>query len=48
MPEYMRTMCVQESEKVGREVLGTQELELGGYELPCGFWESNSGPLQEQ
>lgn len=21
--------------------------ELGSYELPCGFWELNAGPLEE-
>ena len=31
-----------------RENLDSLELELRWYELPCGCWESNSGPKQEQ
>lgn len=41
MPALVCTMC-QESAR------GPATGALDGCELPCGFWESNLGPLEEQ
>lgn len=35
---------VEEGEDVGTPATGV----LGAYELPCGYWQWNLGPLQDQ
>lgn len=43
MPE-----CVMESKEAREEVRSSETGGANACELPCGFWDMNSGPLQDQ
>lgn len=44
--DLMSITCMQEPEKARRGIPGVGVTD--SYEPPCGWWDWNSGPLQEQ
>lgn len=40
--------CVMESKEAREEVRSSGTGGANACELPCGFWDMNSGPLQDQ
>jgi hypothetical protein len=45
---YLCTTCVPGAYRDQKRASDPLELVTCGYELPCGWWELNLGPLEEQ
>lgn len=45
---YVYALFVCSAQEASRVCHSPWTLSADGYELPCGFWESNPGPLEDQ